>query len=455
MKDSLRHFSELDRAYHLHSFTDLKQHESEEAIVIEYGNGIYLVDSKGRKYLDAMSSLWCATLGYSEPRLVEAAKRQMESLPYSHTFRGRSSEKLALLAEKLIALSPPQLTKAYFAGSGSEANESAIKIAWTYHKFTGNPRKRKIISRFNGYHGSAIFSTHLSGMPAMHEFSSARFPEIIYADFPNYFTEARHGESESEFAARLANQLERLIAENDPETIAAFIAEPIMGVGGVIVPPNAYFEKIQPILRKHGILFIVDEIICGFGRTGEMFGSITFNLKPDILTVAKGMSSAYFPISATLVTDPIYLALVESSAQKGVFSHGFTYSGHPVGAAVALETLAILEEREIVRHVKTVSKPFQQAVRQLDEYDHVTNRRGVGLMAGFDLVQNKRTRANFPPELGAGAILMNSAEKNGLFVRAIGDAVVIAPPLIIAEEEIDELFDRLRWAIEQTQILLS
>ena len=450
MNDSARHYSHLDHAYHLHSFTDLHKYEEQQSVVIQKGEGIYLVDSDGKRYLDAMSSLWCATLGYSEDRLVKAAQNQLSILPYSHTFRGRSSNKLVDLAEKIIEISPNHLVKVYFAGSGSEANESAIKIAWSYHKFNGDPEKRRIISRTNGYHGSTIFATRLSGMPPMHQYLNTDLPDVIYADFPHYSTEALENESESEFASRLANQLEDQILEYGPETIAAFIAEPVMGVGGVIVPPDSYFEKIQVILDRYDILFIADEVICGFGRTGDMFGSTTFNIKPDILTAAKGISSAYFPISAVLITEEIHDVLIQSSVQKGVFSHGFTYSGHPVGAAVALETIAILEERDILNHVRTVGRKIQSEIQNLCQMDLVTNVRGVGLMAGFDLIADKKNNVSFDPNLSVGTKLMDIAEHHGLFVRAVGDTIVMAPPLIITEDEIDELARRLTVSLLET-----
>ncbi len=446
MSNSEFDLDRLNHRYHLHGFTHLSEFERQRSVVIERGEGIYLFDAAGRQYLDAMSSLWCATLGYSESRLIEAAREQMSRLPYSHTFRGRSSEKLIQLAERLIEIAPEGLGKVFFASSGSEANESAIKIAWSYHKFRGHPEKRKIITRMNGYHGSTIFATRLSGMPQMHEFTSAEFPEIIYAKAPQYCEGAMEGESETEFSERLADELEEQILSAGADTVAAFIAEPVMGVGGVIVPPASYFEKVQQVLRRHDVLLIADEVVCGFGRTGNMFGSMTFGLSPDILTVAKGLSSAYFPISAALVRSEIYQTLVDATAQKGVFSHGFTYSGHPVGAAVGLETLAILEERDIVGHVRDVGQNFQREIQNLEEFDGIENPRGVGLMAGFDLVGLDSDIAG-----PAGNSLMDIAERNGLFIRAIGNTIVLAPPLIITVSEIDELINRLRLSIHELQ----
>jgi 4-aminobutyrate---pyruvate transaminase len=442
-------YSKLDHRYHLHSFTDLSRQEQDSAAIIDRGEGIYLIDVDGNRYLDAMSSLWCCTLGYSEARLAQAAAKQFTHLPYSHTFRGRSHPKLIELAEQVISIAPAGLSHVFFASSGSEANESAIKMAWSYHKQCGNSGKRKIISRMNGYHGSTVFATQLSGMPSMHEFSTSNPLEVIYAECPNYYEASKPGESEQEFATRLAQQLDDLILREGAETIAAFIAEPVMGVGGVILPPESYFERIQAVLQRHDILLIVDEVICAFGRTGDLFGSTTFNIKPDMLTVAKGITSAYFPMSATLVSDRIYNALVETTAAKGVFTHGFTYSGHPVGAAVALETLQILRERDIPARVKRIGKKFQQAVTDCCALDIATNPRGIGLMAGFDLVADKVNGRKFVPEAQVGTRVMDIAESHGLFVRAVGDTIVLAPPLIISEQEVDELFARLSQSLQQ------
>lgn len=448
MNDQPHQYSERDRRYHLHSFTDLSQYEKDGSTVIARGEGIFLIDSNGKRYLDAMSSLWCATLGYSETRLVRAAEQQLASLPYSHTFRGRSHPKLIELAEKLIDVSPGHLTRVFFAGSGSEANESAIKLAWCFHKQRGKPGKRKIISRVNAYHGSTIFASRLSGMPSMHEYLNSDFPEIIYTDCPDYHHEAIENESETDYADRLVRQLETLIENQGADNIAAFIAEPVMGVGGVIMPPETYFEKLQVLLKQHDILFIADEVICGFGRTGHMFGSTAFNITADILTVAKGISSAYFPISATMVSESVYTALLETTAQKGVFSHGFTYSGHPVGAAVALETISILQERNIPAQVKSAGQKFQLALAQCCEMDITQHARGIGLMAAFDLVADRSQNIKFEPNVQAGTRVMEIAEDNGLFIRAVGDTIVMAPPLIITDTEMDVLLSRLKQSLE-------
>ena len=441
--------SDLDRARHVHSFTDLSQYQSQNAAVICRGEGVYLFDADGFEYLDAMASLWCVNLGYSEQRLMNAAFEQMSLLPKCHTFRGRSNDKLISLTERLINITPDHLTKVYFAGSGSEANESAIKIAWSYHLQRGESRRRKIISRKNGYHGSTIFASQLSGMSAMQQHLNTGSSDVLYADCPDYATYGLPGESETEFVDRLVNNLENMILEKGPDTIAAFIAEPVMAVGGLIIPPVGYFEKIQLVLERYGILMIVDEVVCGFGRTGNLFGSQTFNIVPDIMTVAKGITSAYFPMSAVTMTTSVFDALVEMSSQSGIFSHGFTYSGHPVGAAIALESIDILEERNIIGHVRTVSKVFNAELVKLQGLPCVANVRSVGLMAGFDLVIGKPNGGSFESRLNAGSQLVDIAGRHGLFIRAVGNSIVMAPPLIITEVEILELVRRLRSSLQE------
>ncbi len=441
--------SNIDHARHLHSFTDLSQYKPQNASVICRGEGIFLYDADEIEYLDAMASLWCVNLGYSEQRLINAAFEQMSQLPKCHTFRGRSNDKLITLAEKLIEITPSHLTKVYFAGSGSEANESAIKIAWSYHIQRGEHQRRKIISRINGYHGSTIFASQLSGMNAMQQHINTSNSDVVYAGCPDYSAHGLPGESASEFAERLAVQLENLILETGPDTIAAFIAEPIMAVGGVIVPPENYFERIQPVLQRYGILTIIDEVVCGFGRTGNMFGSQTFGIRPDIMTTAKGITSAYFPMSAVMVTDEVYETLVEMSAQSGLFSHGFTYSGHPVGAAIALESIDILEERDIIGHVRSVSGIFNRELVKLQAMSVVENVRTVGLMAGFDLISNNSNGNLSVSQSDAGTKLVEIAALNGLFIRAVGDTIVMAPPLIITEAEIFELIRRLSDSLQE------
>ena len=440
-----------DIATELHPFTNLKTHEEDGPFIIDHGSGIYVTDESGKTYIEGMSGLWCTSLGFSEQRLVDAAARQMSVLPYNQTFLGRSHATTIDLAERLLALSPSPMSKVLFANSGSEANDTAVKLVWYYNNAHGRPEKRKIIGRLNGYHGTTIATTSLNGIPSLHQDFNLPIADILHTDCPHHYRFAEPGESEEEFASRLADNLEQLILDESPDTVAAFIAEPVMGVGGVIIPPETYFEKVQAVLRKYEVLLIVDEIICGFGRTGNMFGSETFGIQPDLMCCAKALSSAYLPISATFIPEPIYRAMVAESEKIGVFGHGFTYSGHPVTAAVALETLKIYDERNLVGHVQDIAPRFQAIFQSMADRPLVGEARGVGLMAGIELVADKASKRPFDPSLKVGTHLMMRAREYGLIVRAIGDIVVCAPPLIISEDEIDELGKRFHRALEETE----
>lgn len=440
-----------DVAAVLHPFTDLKAHEEDGPFIIDRGSGVYVTDENGKTYIEGMSGLWCASLGFSERRLVDAAARQMAELPYNQTFLGRSHGTTIDLAERLLSLSPVPMSRILFASSGSEANDTAVKLVWYYNNAEGRPERRKIIGRRNGYHGTTVATTSLSGIPDLHRDFNLPIAGVLHADCPHHYRFAHPGETEEEFADRLAANLEKLILDEGPETVAAFIAEPVMGVGGVIVPPETYFEKVQAVLREYGVLFIVDEVICGFGRTGNMFGSETFGLRPDLMCCAKALSSAYLPISATFVSEPIYRAMVAESEKIGVFGHGYTYSGHPVAAAVALETLDIYEERDVVGHVRAVAPRFQEVFRSLADRPLVGEVRGVGLMAGIELVADKPGKRPFDPALKVGAYLASRAREYGLIVRALGDTVVCAPPLVVTEDEIDELGTRFHRALADTE----
>ena len=455
MTHSISDFEEKDIAYHLHPFTDPLTHEKCGPLVIEKGEGIYLFDSAGNRYIDGMSSLWCCTLGYNEPKLIEAAHEQMLRLPYSHTFRGRSHPNLIRLAEKLIRLSPVQMSKVLFANSGSEANDSAIKMAWRYNTARGKPGKCKIITRRGAYHGSTVMTAGLSGFPDMHTPFSLPLNGVLYTDCPHYYRYALHEESETDYAQRLADMLDQLILREGADTIAAFIAEPVMGVGGVIIPPDTYFDKVQEILRHHDILMIADEVICGFGRTGNMFGSSTFDIFPDMISLAKGLSSAYAPISALMISPEIYETVSNIGETGRGFSHGFTYSGHPVSAAVAEASLRIYEERDICSHVKNVSKVFQSGLEQLLDHPMVGEIRSIGLMGAVELVANKESKERFVDELRVGDEVAAQAERFGLFVRSVGHSIVIAPPLIITETEIKDLCNCLDRAIDSVSKKLS
>src|SRR5215468_7876489 len=439
-----------DIAYQLHPFTNLRKHESEGPLVIASGHGIYVEDEAGRQYIEALAGLWCASLGFGEERLVEAAARQMRKLTYYHQFASKAHDTAVDLAERLIGLLPVKMSKVFFNNSGSEANDTAVKLVWYYSNVLGRPRKKKIISRLRGYHGITVASGSLTGILSAHRNFDLPLPQMRHADCPDFYRYGRPGESEEDFATRLADALDVQIQREDPETVAAFIAEPVMGAGGVVVPPRTYFDKVQAVLKKHDVLFIADEVICGFGRTGRMFGSETFGLKPDIVVMAKALSSAYLPISATAISEEIYQALLAESDKLGLFAHGYTYSGHPVCCAVALETLAIMAERDLVGHVGRVGPRLQAGLRRFADHPLVGDVRGVGLLGGVELVKDKASRAPFETPGTVGGTFQTRAQAHGLIVRNLGDTIALCPPLIITEAEIDEVLRRFEKALSET-----
>jgi len=437
-----------DKASHLHAFTDLRLNQRQPALVIERGDGVYVIDETGRRYMEGLSGLWCASLGFSEPRLAQAAYRQMLELPFNPTFRGRTHRTVVELAERLLAIAPSPMARVFFANSGSEANDTAIKLVWHYHHAIGRPGKRTLIAHRAGYHGTTVATTSLSGLPELHRDFHLPLPGMLHVGTPHHYREGRDGESEAEFAARRVAELEALILAEGPDTVAACFVEPVMGVGGVIVPPAGYAEGVQAVLRKYDVLLVADEVICGFGRTGRMWGSQTVGLQPDLLTCAKSLSSAYLPISAVMICERVFEGLLAQSDRLGLFGHGFTYSGHPVPAAVALEALRITEERGLVAHAHAVGERLQRGLRRLAADSPIVGEaRGVGLMGALDLVRDRATRAPFDASRSAGTVLARRALEQDLIVRPLGDAVVMAPPLIITEAEVDELLRRLGEAL--------
>lgn len=451
MNDRLDSARARDIAYYLHPYTNLKVHEKEGPLVITEGKGIYVYDENGKAYIEGLAGLWCTALGFDEERLVEAATAEMRKLPFYHSFFHKNHDVGIDLAEKLIQMAPVPMSKVSFTNSGSEANDTAVKLVWYYNNALDRPGKKKIISRIKAYHGVTVASASLTGLPNNHRDFDLPIANILHTDCPHHYRFAEPGESEEAFAARMAENLEKMILEEGPETVAAFIAEPVMGAGGVFVPPPTYFEKVQAVLKKHDVLFIVDEVICGFGRTGNLWGCETFNLKPDIITVAKALTSAYLPLGAVLISEPIYQALVKESEKIGIFGHGYTYTGHPVCAAVALEALKIYEERDIVGHVRRVAPRLQDGLRRLADHPLVGEVRGVGLIAAVELVKDKATKEPFDPADAVGLYLAKQAQKHGLIIRALGDIIAFSPPLIMTGEEIDEMLARFGKALDDTE----
>jgi len=439
-----------DIAFHFHSYTNAKKNEAEGSLVLASGKGIYVYDENGKAYLEGLSGLWCLSLGYGEERLIEAANRQMRKLPYYHTFTQKVADVTVDLAEKLIAIAPVPMSKVFFCNSGSEANDSVVKMVWFYNNALGRPEKKKIIGRHGGYHGVTVAAASLTGLPLNHKDFDLPIANILHTDNPQYYRFGKPGESEEQFATRMAESLEAMIQKEGPETVAAFIAEPVMGAGGVIIPPATYFEKIQAVLKKHDILFIADEVICGFGRTGNMFGTQTYKLQPDIITLAKALSSAYLPIAAVMINHRVYDAISEHTGRLGSFAHGFTYSGHPVSAAVALETLKIYEERDIVGQVRAKAPGFAKGIQHFKDHPLVGETRSVGLIGAVELVRNRQTREIFDPKLGVPAYCVKRAQEHGLIIRAIVNSIAFCPPLISTGEEIAEMYRRFGLALDET-----
>ncbi|KAF7010615.1 hypothetical protein CFC21_025012 [Triticum aestivum] len=437
-------------------FTAGWQSNDVHPLVIERSEGSYVYDINGNKYLDSLAGLWCTALGGSEPRLVKAATDQLNKLPFYHSFWNRTTKPTLDLADDLLSMfTASKMGKAFFTNSGSEANDSHVKLVWYYNNALGRPNKKKFIARSKAYHGSTLISASLTGLPALHQKFDLPAPFVLHTDCPHYWRFHLPGETEEEFATRLAKNLEDLILKEGPETIAAFIAEPVMGAGGVIPPPKTYFDKVQAVVKKYDILFIVDEVITAFGRLGTMFGSDMYNIKPDLVTLAKALSSAYVPIGATLVS-PEIAAVVDSQSNKlGSFAHGFTYSGHPVACAVAIEALKIYRERNIPDHVKQIAPRFQEGLKAFAGSPIVGEIRGVGLIIGTEFTDNKSRDSPFPAEWGVGAIFGQECQKRGMLVRVAGDSIMMSPPLTMTAGEVEELVSIYGEAMKSTEMKVA
>lgn len=438
-----------DIAYQIHPQTNFTLHEKIGPVVMMRGDGFHVYDDAGNRYLEAMAGLWCASLGFSEKRLAEAAAKQFAALPYYQNFAHRSSEPAIELSERLIRLAPVPMSKVLFQSSGSEANDTAVKLAWYYFHALGKPQKRKIISRKRAYHGTTIASASLTGLPHIHRDFNLPLDGFLHVTCPHFYREGLPGETEEAFATRLAGEIEELIVKEGPDTVAAFFAEPVMGTGGCVVPPKTYYEKLQAVLRKYDVLLVADEVICGFGRTGNWWGSQTLGMQPDMITSAKALTAAYQPLSALLLSEPIYQAMKVEADKIGVFGHGYTYGGHPVACAVAIEALTLYEERGLITGAAKLGRHLGERLAALTDHPLVGEVRGVGLMWGVELVRSKETRAAFDPSLKFGLEIQRLAFENGLIVRALGDTLIFTPPLIITREGIDDAVDRFTTALDR------
>lgn len=439
MKDLIPNSVEArDVAYHMHSYTNARALEQAGPMVIERGEGIRVFDNTGKSYIEAMAGLWSVAVGFDEKRLADAAYAQMRKLPYYHNFAQKAHGPVIDLAEKLIAMAPVPMSKVFFTNSGSEANDTIVKLIWYRSNAMGKPEKKKIISRLRGYHGVTALSASLTGLPNNHKSFDLPLPGILHTMCPHYWKEGLEGESEEAFATRCADELEKMILAEGPETVAAFIGEPIMGAGGVVVPPAGYWQKIQAVLDRYDVLLIADEVICGFGRTGRMFASETYGIRPDFLTMSKQITSSYFPFSAFMLNERVYEPIADESNRIGVLGHGFTGAAHPVGAAVALENIRIIEERDLVANSAETGAYMLARLGELRDHPLVGEVRGKALIAAVELVAPEGREAEF--QAGAlGTRMTRILTENGLFSRNVVDAMALCPPLIITRAEVDEM----------------
>lgn len=442
----------LDMQSHLHPYTNMPALAAAGGpLVIDCGAGAWVYDKDGQGYLEGVSGLWCTSLGFSEPRLVKAATAALQRLPFYHSFHNKVHDAIAELSHQLLARAPVPMDKIFFANSGSEAADTAVKLVWYYNNARGLPRKKKIIGRQRGYHGVTVASASLTGLAGNHQQFDLPLPGFLHVSCPHHYRHALDGETERDFSARLARELEQLIVTEGPDTVAAFFAEPLMGAGGVIPPPAGYFEAIQAVLDRHDVLLVIDEVITGFGRTGRFWGTQTYGIRPDILTCAKGMTSAYIPMSAVMLSREVAQAVMQQSARLGTFAHGFTYSGHPVAAAVALEVLKIYDERAIVERASRLGEQLQAGLRALSDSPLVGEARGAGMIGALEVVPDTKLRSLWKVPGRVGAKGAEFAQARGLILRAVADSLCVAPPLVISEEEVDLLLEKLRGTLQDLE----
>ena len=434
----------MSRDHHLAPFSDVKQLAEKGPRIITSAKGVYLWDSEGNKILDGMAGLWCVAVGYGRDELAEVASQQMKQLPYYNLFFQTAHPPALELAKAIADVAPQGMNHVFFTGSGSEGNDTVLRMVRHYWALKGQKSKKVIIGRINGYHGSTVAGAALGGMSGMHQ-QGGVIPDIVHIPQPYWFGEGGDM-TEADFGVWAAEQLEKKILEVGEDNVAAFIAEPIQGAGGVIIPPDSYWPKVKEILARYDILFVADEVICGFGRTGEWFGSDYYGLKPDLMTIAKGLTSGYIPMGGVIVRDEVVKVLNEG----GDFNHGFTYSGHPVAAAVGLENLRILRDEKIVEKVREETAPYlQKRLRELNDHPLVGEVRGLGMLGAIELVKDKATRTRYEGK-AVGMICRQFCFDNGLIMRAVGDTMIIAPPLVISREEIDELLEKARKCLDLT-----
>lgn len=439
----------------LHPYTPLHKLKTNGPLVIERGEGVFVYDTQGKDYIEGMSGLWCAGLGFGDEEMVEAATQQLRTLPYYHLFGAKGMEPAIELAEKLKEIAPVPISKVFFTSSGSEANDTQVKLAWYMNNALGRPNKKKIISRQKAYHGVTIMAASLTGLPYNHIGWDLPVDRVVHTDCPHFYRFGEAGETEEQFVARLVKSLRDLIEREGPDTIAAMIAEPIMGAGGVIVPPATYFAEIQKVLDEHDIMMISDEVINGFGRTGNWWGAQTMGMTPKTISAAKQLTAAYAPLGAVLVPQDVYDAYVSHSEKIGTFGHGFTYGGHPLGCALGVKAIEIYQRRDILGHVRNMTPTFEARLKKVADHPLVGEVRSAGLVGGVEMVADKATKRSFDPKKGVGAQIAKFCENRRVILRAIGDTIAFCPPMIINEAEMNEMFDRFELALADAEAWVS
>ena len=445
---------ELDRRTVMHAFTNLKQHRQGQtpARIIETGQGIRIKDQNGVELIDAFAGLYCVNVGYGRKEIADAIYEQAKKLAYYHTYVGHSNEPVIRLSERLIRSAPEGMSKVYYGMSGSDANETQVKLVWYYNNVLGQTLKKKIIARHRGYHGCSVVSGSLTGLPFYHQAFDMPVERILHTAVPHYYWNAEPGMSEQEFSQHCADQLEAMIIREGPETVAAFIGEPVLGTGGIIPPPEGYWEAIQAVLEEYEVLLIADEVVTGFGRIGSYFGSPHYGIKPDLITVAKGMTSGYLPLSGVIIGEKVWQVLEQASDMLGAMSHGYTYSGHAVGAAAALANLDIIDKEDLTGNARETGAYLQKRMQEtFAEHPLVGEVRGVGLLAALEFVADKQKKQRFDPNLKVGAKVSAAALENGVIARAMphGDILGFAPPLIVTRDEVDDIIERARRGVDK------
>lgn len=445
--NDIKTIAEKDRATVLHPFTQLKDFATGrigDPTIVTGGKGIRIEDAQGHSYIDGFAGLYCVNIGYGRTEVAEAIARQAYKLAYYHTYAAHTTDELAILSDRLVGMAPGKPSKVFYGLSGSDANETQAKLVWYYNNLRGQPKKKKIISRDRGYHGCSVVSGSMTGMSFYHDHMDLPFPGILHTGVPHHYWGAEPGETEEAFSRRRAAELEEMIVREGPETIGAFIAEPVLGTGGITPPPEGYWREIQAVLRRYDVLLIADEVICGFGRTGADFGSTLYGMEPDLVTVAKGLTSGYMPLSAAIVGEKVYAVMEEAADRVGAFSHGYTYSGHPIAAAAANAVLDIVEQERLSDRARTIGLHFSKQLKErFAQLEIVGEVRGVGLLGAVEFVADRQTKRRFDPHLKVGARISKAARGRGLIARAMphGDILGFAPPLVVTEYEIDEIVE--------------